>query len=438
MRDITTKINDTAPAASGYLDASEFNSTQGELENAVTSAPGGQVLDPTSGPDSNLFMLAQSLTRHGAGGAAHCTATGSATTHALVLANVQVRAPTMLFKGLTCRYAPPAANAGNAVSVNAFGLGLKPLVDHNSAPLASTELDGRVVEIFYDPSIGSGSWVLPAWSNALYVGQTPSSPPSISSGEGWAVDGDNHGNLNFAGLTGDGSPDSADLFAFLDVSEGHHNSITFAQLLAALGGGGGLVGVQFLTVSGTYTKTVNTSRALVIAVGGGGGGAGAAFGYVGSGGGGGGTSIAFVPIGADPIPYTIGAGGAGGAGNANGAAGGATIFDTVSPKASASGGAGGQSAYIGEASGAAGGVGTVGLVKIAGGASGPSSDIGAGSGGSSFLGGGGAGANVPTGSSANGGAGGAYGGGGGGANASSGSSTGGAGAPGCILVVEFA
>lgn len=432
MRDISTKINDSAPASTGYLDASEFNSTQTELENLAAAAPGGVSLDPASGPDSSLFMLAQSITRHAAGGAIYCTATGSASAHVVSMADANVRPPTVLFKGLTCRYDPPAANAGSAVTVHAFGLGIKPLVNHVSAPLSSTEIDGRVIDIYYDPAIGSGSWVLPAWSNALYVGQTPSSPPSVSSGEGVEVDGSNLVNLNFPGLTGDANPDDADIFAFHDTSEGVHNSITWAQIVAAIGAGssgGGIVNMQLITASGTYTKTDGVTKALVFAVGGGGG--GGAGGHGSAGGGGGGCAIAFVDLSAvSTVACTIGAGGAAGVSYASGGNGGSTAFGS---HAVAGGGYGGMGTSGDQVIGGHGGVGTTGLLKFAGNDGEAGQSYAGGTGGGSFFGGGGRGGNYHVGAAA-GRDGGLYGGAGGGGEKASG----GAGASGCILVVEFA
>ena len=52
MRDISTKIDNTAPNASGRLSAAEFNSDQVELENSVTSS--GIILDGALGADTDL------------------------------------------------------------------------------------------------------------------------------------------------------------------------------------------------------------------------------------------------------------------------------------------------------------------------------------------------------------------------------------------------
>lgn len=434
MRNITDKVNDSAPAASGYLDAAEFNSSQTELENAVTSSPGGLTLDPALGPDSSTNMLAQSIQRHAAGGAIWCTASGTAGAHTVSIADSNVVDPTQLFDGLTCRYDPPANNTG-AVTVNAFGLGAKPLVNHVSGTLNSGAIDGRVIDIIYDSSIGSGSWVLPAWSNALYVGQTPSSPPSISDGEGWEVNGSNQGKLNFPGLTGDATPLAADLFAFHDNADGVHKAITYAQLSALLGTGGGLLGVQLVTASGTYTKTTNTTKAIVFATGGGGGGAApAARDREGGGGGAGATAIAFADLSAvSTVACVIGAGGAGGAAGQSGSDGGQTSFGSY---AVAGGGKGGKPwiANWGSNPGGAGGTATTGLMLLGGSGGNAGHYNDGGTGGSSFWGGGGLGGSEKYHPPGHGFAAVAYGAGGGGAD----QYQGGAGASGCILVLEFA
>lgn len=429
MRDISNKINDSAPSASGYLDATEVNSITDELKNIVETAPGGLSLDPPTGPDSSNEMLAQAIVRQAAGGAVFCTASGDASTHTLTIANPNVTPPSILFKGLACRYKPPASNTGT-VSINAFGLGPKPLVNHLSAAPAASAIDGRVIDIFYDPAIGSGSWVLPAWANALYVGQTPTSPPSIDSGEGWEVNGENKGKLNFPGLNSNNTPDTNDLFAFHDASANAHKVISYGALASLLGAGGGLLGIEFLSTGSTYSKSSSVSKALIFAIGGGGGGAGYRNADFMSGGGGGGTAIAFVDLSnVSTVNYGIGAGGAGGVGSATGSSGGSTYFGSY---ATASGGEGGGRGV--EGIGGSGGKGTIGLVKLKGSPGGMPHQGGVGgNGGASFFGGGGRGGDRASGLQPENG--GTFGGGGGGADAGQ---SAGAGSPGCILILEFA
>jgi len=106
--------------------------------------------------------------------------------------------------------------------------------------------------------------------------------------------------------------------------------------IAATGGGGanGLLNVQRLTTTGTYTATAGTVSCVVMAVAGGGGGGAvvvsASDGYSasGSGGGGGAFGQKYYAVAPTGTAYVIGAGGAGGAAGANfGAAGSATTFN---------------------------------------------------------------------------------------------------------------
>lgn len=430
MRDISKKINDSAPAPSGYLDAQEVNSITDELKNVVETAPGGLTLDPSTGPDSSTEMLSQAIVRQAAGGAIYCSATGNSNTHTLAMADPKVAEPSILFEGLTCRYKPPENNTG-AVMINAFGLGPKPLVNHLSAIPAADAIDGRVIDIFYDPTIGSGSWVLPAWANALYVGQTPTSPPPINSGEGWEVDGANKGKLNFPGLTADNIPETNDLFAFHDSQDSQHKSISYGALAGLLGVGGGLVGMRLITANGNYTKTTGTTKCLAFAVGGGGGGGGGL--YTNNGGGAGGAAIGLIDVSnVSVVSCNIGTGGTSGTGGSGGN-GGSTFFGG---HLVATGGTGGSDGFQGLAG--KGGNASVGLVRLGGQGGGPATQHAGGTGGASFFGGGGESGNYDRGRP-NGGAGNAYGAGGGGSDGATAiSAIGGAGKPGCILILEFA
>tara|TARA_R110000824_G_scaffold95990_11_gene230358 strand:+ start:16040 stop:17344 length:1305 start_codon:yes stop_codon:yes gene_type:complete len=434
MRDFNTKINDTAPASTGILTAEEDNVRNSELETAVTA--GGLSLDAAAGPDTRTDMLAESMTKH-ASGAMWCTDSGTADTYVATMTGA-FTPPRVLFEGLTIRMKIGNACTG-ASTLNAFSLGVKAVVDHTQGPLIAGVLDGRVAEFVYRASIGAGSWQVPAWSNALYVGTTPSSPPSISSGEGWAVNGSNEGDLNFAGLANDSAPASADIFARTRAADGVHVGLTYAQMAGLLGTGGGILGMQLITASGTYTKTVGTNAVLAFAIGGGGGGGGALSGDTAPGGGGGGMGGAFSDLSAvSTVACTIGAGGTGGVGAAGGT-GGSTAFGSY---CTSTGGQGGQavpgSGIYRIGLGGNGGVGSVGLIQISGGPGQNSGGASGGLGGGTWLGGGGRGGEGDYSAQFNGAAGGLYGGGGGGGDGPGSPGNGGAGAPGCILIVEFA
>jgi hypothetical protein len=442
MRDYTSKVNDTAPLQSGILDAAEFNSFANELENAVTKS--GVTLDAATGPDTSAEMLAQSMTRH-VGSSLACVDSGSANTYVLAMIGNYV-APTALVAEMRIRFRPGTANSG-ASTVNAFSLGSKALVDHTLAPLSGGELEvGREAEAIYRPSVGAGSWVLPAWANALYVDPSPTAPTEIGDGEGWSVDtGDNSGNLNFPGLTNSGTLAPTDIFARHVDSVGHRG-ITGAQLLAALSGsGGGLINVRLLTNSGTYVKTPGTNRIIIFATGGGGGGGAGRGGAEGAGGAGGGTDINFSDVSElDDIAYTIGIGGPGGVA-ANGSNGGSTIFSTF---ANATGGEGGNRPSSTSSSnpsrGGKAGIGTLGLMRLSGGDghhSAADESLAGANGGSSFWSGGGRGGIAKQAVAPEAGRG--YGAGGGGGDGTSSSQlpsdqNGASGSPGCILILEFA
>lgn len=426
MRNFTAKVNDTAPLATGVLDAAEDNVRFEELETAVTVS--GIALDSALGPDTRTDMLAESMTRH-AGAALACSDSGAANAYVLTGIGDYV-APSALVPELRLRFRPGHQNTG-AATLNAFGLGVKPLLDHALSPLSGGELEvGREAEAMYRANVGvAGSWVLPAWANAHYVDPNPVAPASIGDGEGWAVNtGANSGNLNFSGLANLATLAASDIFARHVAGVGH-KGITWAQLQAALGGnsGGRLLNVRLITISSTYTKTTGTVTALVFACAGGGGGGG--YGGVScDGGGGGGVAIDYVDLtGVATVACIIGTGGAGGAGGA-GSPGGTTSFGAY---AVATGGAAGNNNQID--AGTPGGVGTAGLVRLGGNPGGNANTrMGGVGGGAPMFGGGGYGGTYN--SDRNGGNAQGYGGGGGGGSWG----TGGAGAPGAILILEFA
>ncbi|OXI70114.1 hypothetical protein CFB81_16380 [Burkholderia sp. AU28863] len=214
---------------------------------------------------------------------------------------------------------------------------------------------------------------------------------------------------------------------------------------------GRLINVQRFTVSGTYTPTPGTTSIIAEGVGGGAGGAGATAtsSQTSCGGGGGGGAYAKVRITAVPASASVIIGSGGSAGGTTGGAGGVTSFGSYF---SVGGGAGGQAsaAVAGQSTAAPGGGSTT--ISTGGGAAlieqgqGGMGDWGlvwgvgtvglGGKGGVSFFGGGANGAG--TGLSGFGSS--SYGAGGGGAcNVNTGSGLpGGPGAPGVVIVYEFA
>lgn len=135
----------------------------------------------------------------------------------------------------------------------------------------------------------------------------------------------------------------------------------------------GLVNIQYISASGTYTPTAGANRAVIEVIGGGGGSGGCAATSAGqsacsSGGGGGGYARIYVTS-LTATAVTIGAGGiAATAGNATGGTGGSTAFGSI---VSATGGAGGAGSPAGTGgfanTGGAGGTGVGGDINLIGG-----------------------------------------------------------------------
>lgn len=180
MRDLVTKVDNTAPAASGRLSAPEFESFYAELKHFCTTA--GISLDP-SGSDVDLYMMAQAAARHASGGI-FGQDTGAAN-HYVVGSVGSFKPPKALFLSMGIRFYPGAGNTG-ASDLNAFGIGTKPLWDEEGSPLTGGEIvASRLVEAYYDPTLntGTGAWKLAPWSNALLFS---GGGGGGGSGGGWA------------------------------------------------------------------------------------------------------------------------------------------------------------------------------------------------------------------------------------------------------------
>lgn len=308
------------------------------------------------------------------------------------------------------------ANNTGQMTANFWGLGAVALNDNTGAPLSA---DSLLSSSYYILTFDGGSFRV-LGGVAQYTSVTNL---TANSGDMIAV-ATGSGIVDFRTLRGthDAVIKDLDRWPRGDASTDIAEYVTSLELLSWIqehfGGGGSLLNIQFLTASGTYTKTAGANKALIFATGGGAGGRTVYVttgGYVGSiGGGAGSTAIAYISLnGITTISYTIGAGG-----NAEGN-GSVTTFGSY---ASAGGGFVASSAT----SGAKGGIATVGQMLIPGGMS--DSTCGGG-GGASFWGGGGSdtGASGKVGHPAN-----TYGAGGGGGNGGSCN-----GKSGCILVVEF-
>ncbi|NPD67313.1 hypothetical protein HN018_06960 [Lichenicola cladoniae] len=209
-----------------------------------------------------------------------------------------------------------------------------------------------------------------------------------------------------------------------------------AQLLGAVSGR--LINIRTFQTSGTYTPAAGVTKVKVTVVGGGAGGSecqgnSLAASISGGGGGGGGAAISLIPVSSivAPVAVTVGVQGT------QQVSGGTSSFGNY---VSATGGTGSKFTGGGVSPGGGGGVGLNGNVANINGSDGSDGQSGAsfifaGDGGSSFLGGGGRAGNL------GGTSGGNYGGGGGGAydaTLSNNQYPGGAGAPGVVIVEEYA
>jgi hypothetical protein len=165
MRDFGTKVDNTAPGASGILTADEDNVRFRELESAVSTS--GLALDPAVGPDTNLTMLSQALARYASGGVWYQD-NGSANALQLTTPLTFVM-PTSYFKGMHVRCIAGYSNTGpTTVTVN--GTGSKKVVDAaGNALVANLIVAGFPIELDYNPALdgGAGAFVLTPWSSIL-------------------------------------------------------------------------------------------------------------------------------------------------------------------------------------------------------------------------------------------------------------------------------
>jgi hypothetical protein len=139
MRDFGTKIDNSAPAPSGVLTAEEDNVRFREDENLVSTS--GVSLDPATGPDTDLKMKAQAVARYAAGGAVVYNDTGSADNYVLSSpsgVNGFVM-PKIYFEGMEIEFKPSNSCTG-ASTVNANGLGGKPLRRTNGDPTETNDI----------------------------------------------------------------------------------------------------------------------------------------------------------------------------------------------------------------------------------------------------------------------------------------------------------
>lgn len=146
MRDIVTKQDNIGDR----LSASDFNSMSAEMENAALSADIS--LDPAGGPDSDLFMLAQTMAGY-ANAASTYKDTGSANAKVLTTPS-NLRSVAKYYDGMKITFKSNAANSG-ASTVNINALGVKDINDKDGAALVlGAILAGQYYVLIYNDTSG--------------------------------------------------------------------------------------------------------------------------------------------------------------------------------------------------------------------------------------------------------------------------------------------
>lgn len=163
MRTWQTKINNTAPAASGELDAGEDNARGAESNNLALSA--GLALDPYNGADSDLYQTAQAVARYASGGV-YALDTGAANTYVLGGSGA-FRMPKTYFDGMRINWVPGHSNTG-ASTANAFAIGSVPILNWNGAALTGEEII-VAFEASMVYSVAANAFLLVPWMRYAYA-----------------------------------------------------------------------------------------------------------------------------------------------------------------------------------------------------------------------------------------------------------------------------
>lgn len=165
MQDFGTKA-DNSPPPGGQLSAAEFNNLATENENAVLRS--GLALSGAS-----VLQLATSMFLH-ASKAATFQDSGAANAYVITpvsgASGVLLPADYSTMNGAIVVFKASAANTAastlNIGQTTGTLLGAKAIVDQSGAALNQGAITSNYIQLRYDSSIGSGSWVLLPWAIA--------------------------------------------------------------------------------------------------------------------------------------------------------------------------------------------------------------------------------------------------------------------------------
>ena len=146
MRDIATKADNTTT-----LSASDWNSNQAELENAVTTSD--QTLDPAGGADTDLNMLGQAMAGY-AGASWGYDESGTANAHVVGIGS-NLKPVSKYYKNMVVAYLPGNTNTSTAVTVNVSSLGAKAIrMPGGNVPIIGAFSPFRMLVLKYNDSAG--------------------------------------------------------------------------------------------------------------------------------------------------------------------------------------------------------------------------------------------------------------------------------------------
>lgn len=143
MRDVATKADGVDSLAAG-----DFNATQTDLENAITSTD--QTLDPAGGADTDLNMTGKAMAGYAGAGWGY-TDSGAVDAHVVAIAS-NLKPPTKYFDNMVVAYIPNGTNTSTTVTTNVASLGAKNIrvVGGGLPPIGSITADGALILKYND------------------------------------------------------------------------------------------------------------------------------------------------------------------------------------------------------------------------------------------------------------------------------------------------